>query len=564
MAPTLIAMKLRMMGAGIIREWWKILLFVFAGIYFGFLYLGLHLLVASAMSAGNTAFLGAVTTVGATTLLLLWMIAPIVGYGFDDTLDPRRFAPFVAASDSLAHALILATMVGVGGLATALILLLPVNGWIAAGHWLAALITIAIIPVALYLYSLVGRLFSTWLGHALVSSHKRRDLTSFISVLLFVAVMAPMGIYLAMLGRFLTTDAVFSAARVLVWTPVVTPIALPWLIDSGQWVAAGVQVLYTVILIVGLLKLWKRVLHDAMVGRPTAISSEVRNAIDQGRHIIDESIMEVVDSTAPYDVAMDLRTINLWRTLGCSPATSAVAARTAREWIRDPRLSSSLASLLLFPTLLIFLPRFAPVNDIGSSSSAVLVLILFIPLLLGLTVGVHVSYDSTALWMHVSSGISGRADRWGRFLGSLPLSVPLLLLVGAFIGYFFGEYSPITWIFFLFAVFFIATGLTSTFTGYFSIGVQPPGTNPLSSKGNGNLLASFLTMGLLVIGTVVFLAPVGIPLLIWSNTSGEIIVDVIAVIWSVIVLVGGMEIGSRVFDRGQVHLLAVIRSWPGH
>lgn len=564
MAPTLVTMKLRMLWAGIVRERWKILLFVFAGLYFGFLYFGLHVLVASGMNGGDTEFLGAVTTVGATTLLLLWIVAPVVGYGFDDTLDPRRFAPFVAASNSLAHALVLATMIGVGGLSTALILLLPVNGWIAAGHWLAALTTVAIIPVTVYLYSLVGRLCSTWLGHALVSSHKRRDLTSFISVLLFIAIMAPMGIYLAMLGRFLTTDAVFSAARLLVWTPVVAPIAIPWLVDSGQWVAAGVQGLYTVILIVGLLKLWKRVLHVAMVGRSTAISSQGRRAIDEGRHIIDESMMQVVDSTAPYEVATDLRTINLWRKLGCSPATSAVAARTAREWMRDPRLSSSLASLLLFPLLLIFLPRFAPVNSLGSSPSAVLPLILFIPLLLGLTVGLHVSYDSTAFWMHVSSGISGRADRWGRFLGALPLSVPLLVLIGAFISYFFDTLSPITWILLLCGVFFIATGLTSTFTGYFSIGVAPPGTNPLSSKGSGNLLVSFLAMGILAIATVLFLAPIGIPLLVWSNPSGEIIADVIAVIWSAIVLVGGMEIGARVFNRKQVHLLAVIRSWPGH
>lgn len=564
MAATLVAMKLRMLWAGILRERWKILLFAFVGIYFGFMYIGLHVLVGAAMSGGNTAFLGAVTTVAATALLLLWIVAPVVGYGFDDTLNPRRFAPFVAASDSLAHALVLATMMGMGGLATALLLLLPVNGWMAAGHWLTALTALLIIPLAVYMYSLVGRLCSTWLGRMLVSSQKRRDLTSFVSVLLFVAIMAPMGIYLAMLGRFLTTDAVFSAARLLVWTPLVTPIAVPWLIDSGQWVAVGVQVVYAGMLIIALLKLWKRVLHVAMVGRSTTISSEGRRAIDERRHIIDESLMQVVDSSAPYNMATDLRTIDLWRKLRCSPATSAVAARTTREWIKDPRLSSSLASLLLFPVLLIFLPRLAPVNSMGSSASAVLPLVLLIPLLLGLTVGMHVSYDSTAFWMHVSSGISGRADRWGRFLGALPLSIPLLLLIGGFVSYFFGTLSPMTWIILLFAVFFIAAGLTSTFTGYFSIGVPPPGTNPLSSKGNGNLLVSFIAMGVLAIATVVFFAPIGIALLIWSSTSGEIIVVVIAVIWSVVVLVGGMEVGSRVFNRGQAHLLAVIRSWPGH
>lgn len=564
MASAIVAMKLRMMWAGIQRETWKIVIFIFFALYFSSLYFGLHLLAAGAGSSGYTEQLGAGSVIGAVVVLVGWIIAPIVGYGFDDSLDPRRFAPFIAASDALGHALVLATVLGFGGLITLLLLFLPVTGWFAAGQWIPALLAAAVIPLALYIYALIGRLCATSAGHALVSSNKMRDRTSLITTIAFVLIIGPIGIYMSVLSTFVSYKSLMAAAHFLVWTPLAAPISLPWLVDSEQWGAAVLQVIYTALLIVGLLKLWTRAIHPAMVGHSRPISTQAQRAIDEGRHLIDETATTMIDPAVTYDLADDLRTINLWRRLGCAPPTAAVAARTVREWIKDPRLSSSLAALLIFPLVALVAPRIMGGNGLHNQGSGMEWMILFVPLLLGFTCGIHVSYDSTAFWMQVSSGISGKHDRWGRFLGSLPVSVPILLGVGAVTGYFSSFLSPASWIVILCAMFFIAAGLSSTFTGYFSIGAQPPGTNPLSSKGTGNIFASMLVMSALGIATMMLAAPIAIPYLIWTTATAEVVISLAALAWSLIVLFAGLTIGARVFDRGQVHLLTLIRSWPGH
>ncbi len=57
--------------------------------------------------------------------------------------------------------------------------------------------------------------------------------------------------------------------------------------------------------------------------------------------------------------------------------------------------------------------------------------------LLGWSEHNSVSYESTAFWMHVASGVRGRSDRLGRLLPSLLIAVPLVSaysVVGAWLG----------------------------------------------------------------------------------------------------------------------------------
>src|SRR5690606_346903 len=82
--------------------------------------------------------------------------------------------------------------------------------------------------------------------------------------------------------------------------------------------------------------------------------------------------------------------------------TGAVAARTATYWLRDPRYSGAIAVVPLIPVA-------------GAPCAA---------WLLGFSVSADVAYDHTAFALHVSSGVPGRADRWGRAL-------PVLVAGGA-------------------------------------------------------------------------------------------------------------------------------------
>jgi ABC-2 type transport system permease protein len=98
---------------------------------------------------------------------------------------------------------------------------------------------------------------------------------------------------------------------------------------------------------------------------------------------------------------------------------------TLRYWRLDPRYLAGIAGFLIGPIVLIVIQM---INPQGSAAVAV-----FAPSLLGLLVGFSVaqdlSYDGTALWLHISSGISGAEDRRGRVMSAVTVYLPLTVIL---------------------------------------------------------------------------------------------------------------------------------------
>ena len=109
------------------------------------------------------------------------------------------------------------------------------------------------------------------------------------------------------------------------------------------------------------------------------------------------------------------------------PATPAggVAGRTLRYWRRDPRYLAGIAGFLIGPIVLIVTQMINP--------QAAPLLAVFAPSLLGLLVGFSLaqdlSYDGTALWLHISSGIRGAEDRTGRVMSTITVYLPLTVIL---------------------------------------------------------------------------------------------------------------------------------------
>ena len=106
--------------------------------------------------------------------------------------------------------------------------------------------------------------------------------------------------------------------------------------------------------------------------------------------------------------------------------TRAVAARIGLAWLRDGRYGVVLSTVILLPVLFVI-----PIA-IGGLPLAWLSL-LPVPVfafLLGWALHNDTAYDSTALWLHVTSGMSGIVDRLGR---SIPVLVfgTVVLIIGA-------------------------------------------------------------------------------------------------------------------------------------
>ncbi|MDO5721482.1 MAG: hypothetical protein Q4P06_02935 [Actinomycetaceae bacterium] len=187
-------MKTRMLWNGLMREKWKIAVFGFVGLYLQAGYIAVVLMVTTwAESAQDIHQLGAILAVMSLLLPLAWVVLPVLGYGIDNTLDPRRFAPFIPPTSALARALVVATMTGVGGLVTFLLLLLPVFMYFYHGYYLAGALSLVAAVVSTYICAALGRWSATTIGFKLTSSRTGKDRTALVSTMVFLLVFAPSG-----------------------------------------------------------------------------------------------------------------------------------------------------------------------------------------------------------------------------------------------------------------------------------------------------------------------------------------------------------------------------------
>ena len=113
-----------------------------------------------------------------------------------------------------------------------------------------------------------------------------------------------------------------------------------------------------------------------------------------------------------------------WFTVAPGTPTGAVAARSLVYWLRDPRHIVNVivipvaAAILIVPLLLAGVP----------AHLVALVPVPIVALFLGWLPHNDLAYDSTAVWMHIASGIHGAADRIGRLVPVVLLGVPLLAI----------------------------------------------------------------------------------------------------------------------------------------
>lgn len=337
----------------------------------------------------------------ATTLL--WPIA-LVLLGSNDPLTPTRFALFPVRGRELQWGMLAATLLTLGGIATSVLTL----GYVIA--WSARPLTLALGMVC----GLAGLAFSVLLARTLTSailatlSSRRFRETSFVIIgtLAFVPAFAGQ-----LSGRFAVAGEnddpmrVFEAvALVLGWTPFGWAWSLPADAWNGLWVAVAAKATLFGLTFWALWLLWRRFL-DRALSSPLRIGSSARKVKGAAR---------------------------LERTLPATPS-GAIAARTARYWLRDPRRKMQAMPLLILPVLFTVMLGAGP----GAEAAVVMPPAVIAMGALSLVMG-EICYDGSAMAAQLLTGASGKEDRWGRVLGAwlflLPGSLLLCLLALAWSG----------------------------------------------------------------------------------------------------------------------------------
>jgi len=125
------------------------------------------------------------------------------------------------------------------------------------------------------------------------------------------------------------------------------------------------------------------------------------------------------------------------------------------------------------------------------------------------------SYDGTALWLHISAGLRGADDRAGRVMSTMTVYSPLMLVMLAATVIVTGEWSllPVT-IGLTVALMLTGLGVGSTVGVLWQWPAPPPGTNPFQ-KGNSGGLPALLSLSVTMFGTLILTLPT-IALTVWS------------------------------------------------
>ncbi|MEN2742485.1 hypothetical protein ABCS02_32310 [Microbacterium sp. X-17] len=451
-----------------------------------------------------------VTVTGGAAITAGFAIAPIIS-GSNDPLDPRRFAVFGPSPRALAASTLFAGVVSVPILCVLALAVCAAIAWTVAGaSWIVAL---ASVILAIATCVLLARIFLALT--AMVLRARPTELTGVFVIGLLVVVL-PAGVFLASLewnGE--VPEPLRAAVGVVALTPFGAAWALPGLVASGSplaWVSAAVAV----VTVVGLVIAWFAVVGRMLSTLERPITSRERGGLG-------------------------------WFAVTPGNAAGVIAARSLVYWLRDRRYIVNVivipvaAALTIVPLLIAGVPL----------GYAVLVPVPIMAVFLGWLPHNDLAYDSTAVWVHVASGVRGSADRIGRLVPILVIGIPLLAICLPIAVAINGRWSlalALTGV--CASLFLSALGLSSIASAVAPYAVSRPGDSPFQQPQRSGA-SGVSGQGLVMLGALV----VSIPAfwLGWLTITGAAWFGAVALgaglVIGVAVLIAGVAIGARQFDR---------------
>jgi ABC-2 type transport system permease protein len=525
----LVRLKLTLLRNSLRRSVWRTV-----GLIIGLVYgLGIVAGVLAGLVAlrwTSDTLTGDVTVVAFTGLTIGWPLMSLLVFGVDETVDPARFALLPVRTSELLPGLLAAALIGVPGLATVLVGVGLVITWARSlPLTVAALLAM---PLGVVSCVLLARVATSALA-AVLASRRFRDL----AVVGFVLLSIVFALASNVLGRLADTNpeallaALAAVAQVLGWSPFGWAWAVPADVARGDWLVAGIRLLLAVVLVIGLWRAWAYALERRLTS-PVEQPGDSRPVKESGW----------VDRIFP-----------------ATPA-GGVAARTLRYWRRDPRYLAGVAGFLVGPIILIVLQL---INPMGNGLVAA-----FAPTLVGLLVGLSLaqdlSFDGSALWLHVGSGLRGADDRAGRAWSALVVFLPMivvLLAVSLLVSGSWALAAPAAALSLGSAL--AGLGVGSVVGALWQWPAPPPGANPFASSNQGGL-PSLLSVTVTTFATLLVTLPT-LALVVWSIFDPWVgILALLVGLGSGLVLLRvGIRWGGRLLERRWPEALAAVSERVG-
>lgn len=445
-----------------------------------------------------------------TAVFLGWLLAPLLAFGTDDTLDPARLALLPLTRRQLMTGLLVASTIGVVPLAILVALSGAVVGFSPLGP--GAVVVVAAVVVELLLCVTASRALVTSLS-GFLRSRRARDISIVVSVTLTLVFNVALQVGSRVLG---TADrrVVDQVSEVLGWLP--PGLVARAAVDAGDGYLLGAvgELALGAAVVVVLLVAWAAALER--------LSTTAESATNTTR--------------APGLFSGVFRFLPRTR-------SGAVAAKDLRYAWRDPRRRAGLISIapiafLPLASILFSGEGAGPLLVLAALTSAGLVVIQSLN---------HLGMDGPPYWVNVAAGDDLRADLGGKtlatvLLGTL-LSTGVALVLAAITGGW--AYVPL--------VVILAVGLLLVGTGVGNVvsvlapQPVPEGTNPWASGNTGQGcstgLITLLGMGVMAVLCVPVIIAAVAALVVWP--PGLVAVGLAAVVYGYVLWRVSLAMAAR-------------------
>ena len=452
----------------------------------------------------------AVTVLGGSAVTLGFALAPLFG-AVDDPLDPRRFALFGLPRGGLAAILAVAGLISVPIMVLVAVAVCAAIVW--ADHGVPVAVGIVSVVLGVLTCALLARLCMA-LASLYLRERRSRELSG-VFVLVVLVVVVPVGVFLASLEwQGAVPPQLLEAVDALALTPLGAAWALPGAVAVGgdAWLPALVAVATVVVLAL----LWAWAVRRLLTTTERPTTGRTRGGLG-------------------------------W--FGVAPGTpgGAVAARSLVYWFGDRRY---VVNGLVIPFAAVI--TVVPLLIAGVPPELVaLVPVPFAALFLGWLPHDDLAYDSTAVWMHIASGVRGVSDRVGRLVPVLLVGVPLLAVAIPVATTLHGRWAILPALTGVCAALFLSgLGLSSISSVVAPYAVSRPGESPFQQPQRTSSVGA-LAQGAVMLGALLVSTPVlwcG-----WLALQGDTDAADTA-LWGGLaiglgVLVVGIAIGAIVFER---------------
>ncbi len=519
MARLLVRLRLRILLNGLSVNTQQALGLVF-GTIFGLFFslLAFAILAASARDEGWDD----VVTVALGALWIAWLLLPAISFTSDTTLDPRRFATFPISPRELVPGLLVASLVGVGPVAT----LIATSGLVVgAGRQSTGLVTpLATVLVVMFvtLTCVVWSRAVLAIASDLLTSRRGRDLAALLAMVAFAGVVFGPQLFTT-IGLRPDLGQLSSVAEVLRWTPgglggsVISALLADDLLVAAAWLVALAATIPAGLVV------WSLAVRRSQTVAPTSAAG-------------------AGTSTSLYQLALR------WLPRG---RLTAVAARFLRTLVRDARVRMQLLSLTF-----VMVPLYVfSAGAIPGPTAPLYASYLVLPF--GMAAANQYGLDGPALWQHQLAGDEPVRDLLGRNLALVLVALPLAVVGSVGLAAAFDAWQSVpTAVLLSTAVMLVLLGVSNAAAALVPYPIPEDPSNLFTGGGTGTGFVQGLQALVVILVHGVLVLPVFLGTFLVPTATARLAAAAGSLAYGLALLAGGTAIGAAVVRGRGPEILA--------